>query len=96
MATAANISDVAMLPDLLPGEETRVWGDGAYQGQTEVIRVRAPRRNGFRPSTKNITPSKTRTISDAIFIFSLAGNQQLCVADLLVTVSSNEAQHFLI
>src|SRR5437588_4445048 len=31
VATAANISDVAMLPDLLHGEETRVWGDGAYQ-----------------------------------------------------------------
>jgi IS5 family transposase len=34
VATAANVSDVAMLPDLLHGEETRVWGDGAYQGQT--------------------------------------------------------------
>jgi IS5 family transposase len=27
VATAANISDVAILPDLLHGEETRVWGD---------------------------------------------------------------------
>jgi hypothetical protein len=27
-----------MLPDLLHGEETKVvWGDAAYQGQTEVI-----------------------------------------------------------
>jgi IS5 family transposase len=25
-------------PELLHGEETRVWGDQAYQGQTEVIR----------------------------------------------------------
>src|SRR5437879_5061269 len=30
VATAANVSDAAMLPDLLHGEETRVWGDGAY------------------------------------------------------------------
>jgi len=36
-ATAAHVSDVAILPDLLHGEETRVWGDGAYQGQREVI-----------------------------------------------------------
>jgi transposase, IS5 family len=34
VATAANVSDVAVLPDLLHGEETRVWGDGAYQQQT--------------------------------------------------------------
>jgi hypothetical protein len=31
------------LSDLLHGEETRVWGDGAYQGQTQVIRECAPR-----------------------------------------------------
>src|SRR5271169_1938679 len=42
VATAANVSDVAILPDLLHGEETRVWGDGAYQGQTGVIRECAP------------------------------------------------------
>jgi len=34
---------VAVLPDLLHGEETRVWGDRAYQGQTEVVRGCAPR-----------------------------------------------------
>jgi transposase, IS5 family len=43
VATAANVSDVEILPDLLHGEETRVWGDGAYQRQTEVIRQGAPR-----------------------------------------------------
>jgi IS5 family transposase len=47
VATAANVSDVAMLPDLLHGEETRVWGDGAYQGQAEVIRECAPRARDF-------------------------------------------------
>ena len=49
VATAANVSDVAMLPDLLHGEETRVWGDGAYQGQTEVMRECAP-EHGISPS----------------------------------------------
>jgi transposase, IS5 family len=47
VATAANVSDVAVLPDLLHGEETRVWGDGAYQGQTEVIRRCAPRAQDY-------------------------------------------------
>src|SRR5580704_8973564 len=47
VATAAHVSDVAMMPDLLHGEETRVWGDGAYQGQTEVIRECAPRARDF-------------------------------------------------
>jgi IS5 family transposase len=41
--TPANASDAAVLPELLHGEETRVWGDGAYQGQTEAIRRAAPR-----------------------------------------------------
>ena len=31
-----------VLPDLLHGEETRVWGDQAYRGQSEVIRECAP------------------------------------------------------
>jgi transposase, IS5 family len=43
VATAANVADSAVLPELLHGEETRVWGDGAYQGQSEVIQQCAPR-----------------------------------------------------
>jgi IS5 family transposase len=42
VATAANVADSAVLPDLLHGDETRVWGDQAYRGQTEVIRECAP------------------------------------------------------
>jgi len=41
--TAANVADKHMLPDLLHGEERKVWGDGAYQGQGEAIRQAAPR-----------------------------------------------------
>src|SRR6202042_3390399 len=37
VATAANVADSTVLADLLHGEETRVWGDQAYRGQTEVI-----------------------------------------------------------
>jgi IS5 family transposase len=42
VATAANVHDATVLPDLLHGQETRVWGDQAYKGQTEVIREHAP------------------------------------------------------
>lgn len=43
VATAANVADSQVLPDLLHGDETRVWGDRAYQGQTDVIRQCAPK-----------------------------------------------------
>jgi IS5 family transposase len=41
-STAASVSDVHMLPDLLHGGEKKVWGDGGYQGQTEAIHEAAP------------------------------------------------------
>jgi transposase, IS5 family len=43
VATAANVADATVLPDLLHGEETRVWGDQAYKGQSHVIKECAPR-----------------------------------------------------
>lgn len=42
-ATAANVADCKMLPQLLHGEETAVWGDQAYQGQDAVLAKHAPR-----------------------------------------------------
>jgi transposase, IS5 family len=41
-STAASVSDVHMLPDLLHGGEKKVWGDGGYQGQTAAIHQAAP------------------------------------------------------
>jgi IS5 family transposase len=41
-ATSANIRDSHLLPELLHGAETRVWGDSAYAGHTETIRALAP------------------------------------------------------
>jgi IS5 family transposase len=41
--SAASVADKHMLPDLLHGEERKVWGDGGYQGQTEAIRAAAPK-----------------------------------------------------
>ena len=73
VATAANVADSEVLPDLLHGGETRVWGDQAYRGQREVIRERAPnardfthrryRQNGVvneAERAKNRTKSKVR------------------------------------
>ena len=42
VATAANVHDSHCLPDLLHGEEAKVWGDSAYQGQGAVISACAP------------------------------------------------------
>jgi transposase, IS5 family len=47
VATAANVHDAMMPPDLLHGEETRVWGDQAYKGRGEVIRKYAPNAKDF-------------------------------------------------
>jgi len=39
---AASVHDTHMLPELLHGEERKVWGDAGYQGQTEAIHKAAP------------------------------------------------------
>ena len=41
--SAASVSDVHMLPNLLHGDEKKVWGDAGYQGQTEAIHAAAPK-----------------------------------------------------
>jgi transposase, IS5 family len=81
VATAATVSDAAILPDLLHGAETRVWGDGAYQGQTDLIRERVPRAQDFTQRrcrhkgqivdevawAKNRTKSKVRAKVEHVF-----------------------------
>ena len=47
VATPANVADSTVLPDLLHGQETRVWGDQAYRGQRAVIREHAPKARDF-------------------------------------------------
>ena len=47
VATAANVHDATVLPDLLHGNETRVWGDQAYRGQRATIRQHAPHAQDF-------------------------------------------------
>src|SRR6516165_1700155 len=47
VATPANVADSTVLPELLHGKETRVWGDQAYRGQRAVIRQHAPKAQDF-------------------------------------------------
>lgn len=42
VVTAANVHDKHPLPDLLHGDELRVWGDCAYASQQELIASKAP------------------------------------------------------
>jgi len=80
-ATAANVHDSQALPELLHGQETRVWGDAAYSGQREVIRQHAPKAKSFiqakahrhRPlseeeRTRNRTKSKVRAKVEHAFL----------------------------
>jgi IS5 family transposase len=78
--SAANVSDVHMLPDLLHGEERKVWGDGGYQGQTKAIQQTAPKaqdmickRTKFKnyvdevAKKKNTTKSRVRAKVEHVF-----------------------------
>jgi IS5 family transposase len=60
VVTPANVHDSRVLPDLLHGEETRVWGDSAYAGQTEAIKEAAPEAADFT----NKKASRNRPLSD--------------------------------
>ncbi|MBA2723813.1 MAG: IS5 family transposase [Methylibium sp.] len=42
VVTAANVHDKHPLPDLLHGQEDRIYGDCAYASQQELIRAKAP------------------------------------------------------
>ena len=78
--SAASVADMHMLPELLHGEERKVWGDGGYQGQTEAIQQAAPkaqdmtcRRTKFKnyvdevAKKKNTTKSKVRAKVEHVF-----------------------------
>ena len=80
-ATAANVQDSQVLPQLLHGQETRVWGDAAYSGQRDVIQRHAPRAKSFvqtkahrhRPLSeteraRNHTKSKVRAKVEHAFL----------------------------
>ena len=47
VVTAANVHDKHPLPDLLHGNERRVYGDSAYASQKELIAGKAPQAKDF-------------------------------------------------
>ena len=70
VTSAANVADMHMLPDLLHGEERKVWGDAGYQGQTEAIQEAAPkaqdmtcRRTKFKDYVDELQKKKNRSKS---------------------------------
>src|SRR5271166_546762 len=80
LVTPANVADATVLPELLHGEETRVWGDQAYRGQSEVIHECAPlaqdcthRRYRYKERideverTKNRNKSRVRSKVEHVF-----------------------------
>lgn len=79
--TSANVHDSRMVSELLHGEETKVWGDSAYQGQEEAIKAAAPAAKDMtnrraargRPlsdeeRSKNATKSKVRARGEHPFL----------------------------
>jgi IS5 family transposase len=51
VVTAANVHDKHPLPDLLHGQEERVYGDCAYASQHTLIQGKAPRAEDFTNKT---------------------------------------------
>ena len=47
MVTAANVHDKHPLPDLLHGNEQRVYEDSAYASQKALIKAKAPQAKDF-------------------------------------------------
>jgi transposase, IS5 family len=67
-SSAASVADKHMLPDLLHGNERKVWGDGGYQGQGEAIHQVAPqaqdmtsRRFRYKGYVDEVQRRKNRT-----------------------------------
>jgi IS5 family transposase len=59
--TPANIHDSQELPNLLHGNETRLYGDSAYIGQKDVLKDIAPNAKDFT----NKRASRNRPLTDA-------------------------------
>ena len=60
--TAANVHDSQQLPNLLHGQETRLYGDSAYAGQKQALKAAAPKAKDLRLQTRipQQTPERTR------------------------------------
>ena len=59
--TAANMHDRQQLPNLLHGQETRLYGDSAYRNQKEMLKTIAPNARDFT----NQRAYRNRPLTDA-------------------------------
>ncbi|MEW5903647.1 MAG: IS5 family transposase [Pseudomonadota bacterium] len=59
--TSANVHDSRELPNLLHGNETRLYGDSAYTGQKNVLKEIAPKAKDFT----NKRAARNRPLTDA-------------------------------
>ena len=59
--TAANMHDSQQLPNLLHGQETRLYGDSAYRNQKEMLKTIAPNARDFT----NQRAYRNRPLTDA-------------------------------
>jgi len=60
--TSANVHDSQELPNLLHGNETRLYGDSAYTGQKDVLKQIAPKAKDF--TNKRASRNKPLTEED--------------------------------
>jgi len=89
----AKAYDSRAIEDILHGNETRVWGDSAYQGQREAIRTAAPQTQDFthhrgnralalsdEEMAKNRTKSRVRAHVEHPFriLKCVFGNRKIC------------------
>ena len=77
VVTSANVHDKHPLPDLLRGDEKRVYGDRDYQGCRDIIKAKAPQARDFtnlrvrKPDGEDdVERSRNRTESKTPFAFS--------------------------
>ena len=70
VVTAANVHDKHPLPDLLHGNEQRVYGDSAYASQKALIASKAPRAKDF-----------TNLLSNALRHTEMAGEVRIEISD---------------
>jgi IS5 family transposase len=89
VATAANVADSRVLPELLHGEETKVWGDQAYRGQTEAMRAVAPaaqdltnKQYCYKHRIDEVERAKNRSKSRVRF----EGGARVCGAEVEVRI----------
>ena len=81
VVTSANVHDKHALPDLLHGDETRVYGDRGYQGCAPFIKDAAPQAKDFTnrrvrqpwgedkvARLKNRTKNRTRARVEHVFL----------------------------